>query len=115
MRLEGVCCRSQGQPCSERKRSTMATSRRKASPNGVECSAGDWEGSGPVVAMVYLIRTAPPSHVSCLSALRDVVRRCYTSRAYDASLRDFSVCTSSLWGEGKNRYININMTACDRA
>src|SRR5215831_9316450 len=88
MRLEGVCCRSQGQPCSERKRSTMATSRRKDSPSGVDCPEGSCEDSGPVVAMVYLVCTVSPARAS-LSALRGIVRRCYTSRVHDASPRAF--------------------------
>src|SRR5919204_4414556 len=60
MRLVGVCCRSQGQPCSERKRSTSATSWRKDVPSCVRCpGTGRWpeegcEGSGPNVGMVYL-------------------------------------------------------------
>src|SRR5437016_3205136 len=115
MRLAGVCCRSHGQPCSERKRSTMVTSRRKASPNGVGCPEGDWENSGPVVAMVYLVRTALPSHASCLSALRGMVWRCYTSRAHDTSLHNFSVFTLSRRERGKHASIKINVTAYDNA
>src|SRR5215831_2668973 len=88
MRLEGVCCRSQGQPCSERKRSTMATSRRKASPSGVDCPEGNCEDSGPVVAIVYLVCTVSLARAS-FSTLRGIARRCYTSRVHDASPRDF--------------------------
>src|SRR5437867_421443 len=101
MRLEGVCCRSHGQPCSERKRSTMATSRRKDSPSGVGCPGGDWEDSGPVVAMVYLVCTVSLSRADDLSALRGIARRCYTSHAHDASLHDFSVFLPSPAGRGE--------------
>src|SRR5713101_4718633 len=90
MRLEGVCWRSQGQPCSERKRSTMATSWSKDSPSGVGCPGAGCEDSGPIVAMVYLVFTTSPSRASYLSALRGVVGRCYTSHVYDASLGYFS-------------------------
>src|SRR5215475_7605981 len=100
MRLEGVCCRSQGQPCSERKCSTIATSRRKDSPSGVRCPEGDCEDSEPGVAIVYLVHTTLLSRVSP-SALRGVGRRCYTSRMYDASPHGFSVFTPSPQGEGK--------------
>src|SRR6266404_2754189 len=96
MRLEGVCCRSQGQPCSERKRSTMATSWSKDSPNCMGCPGEGCEDSGPVVAMVYLVRTVLPLLTSRLSALRGIAGRCYTSCGYGASLRDVYELTAGL-------------------
>src|SRR5262247_1039130 len=88
MRLEGVCCRSQGQPCCERKRSTMATSWSKDSPNCIGCPGEGCEDSGPVVGMVYLIRTVSLLLISGLSALRGRAERCYTSCGHGASLCD---------------------------